>query len=57
MVVQELSFPGAPVFTKGNESSFGLVLQLQLKISNHCMNAHYFITVTGKMIDQEMDLI
>lgn len=57
MVVQELSSLGAPVFTKGNVSNFGFVFQLQLKISKHCMNAHYFITVTGKIINQEMDTI
>lgn len=57
VVVQKLSFPGAPAFTKGNTTNFGLVLQIQLKISKHCMNAHDFISVTGKITDQEMDII
>lgn len=56
-MVEELSSLGAPVFTEGNVSNFGLVLQLQLKISKHCMNAHQFITVAGEIINQEMDMI
>lgn len=56
-MVQELSFPGAPAFTKGNKTNFGLVLQMQLKVSKHCMNAHDFIAVTGKIIAQEMEMI
>lgn len=57
VVVQKLSFPGAPAFTKGNRTNFGLVLQMQLKLSKHCMNGHDFISVTGKIRDQEMDMI
>lgn len=54
---QELSFSGAPAFTEGNRTNIGLVLQMQLKVSKHCMNAHYFIIVAGKIIHQEMDMI
>lgn len=48
-MVQKLSFSGAPAFTKGNKTNFGLVLQMQLKVSKHCMNARDFITVTSKI--------
>lgn len=54
--MQELSFLCAPVFTKGNESIFALGLQLQLKISKHCMNANDLTTITGKFINQETDM-
>lgn len=31
------------------------MLQMQLRVSKQCMNAHDFISVTGKIIDQGID--